>query len=178
MKLGRIYFCVFTLITSLIVACVDPGHRTSSPNIIVFLIDDAGYADFGFMDCEDLATPNIDRLAAGGMIFTDAHVSANLLAVPGAPQSEGSSSFSSSYAGDGISYKLTSQHEVQTATDAGGAFELFVEPAPEISVGGWSPGFDYTHVTVDPADPSPVTIRLPRKVRLVGGGTRLQGHVK
>lgn len=48
------------------------------PNIIVLLVDDAGYADFGFMGSKDLKTPNIDKLAAGGVIFTDAHVSATV----------------------------------------------------------------------------------------------------
>lgn len=48
------------------------------PNIVVVLIDDAGYADFGFMGSQDLKTPNIDRLAASGVVFTDAHVSATV----------------------------------------------------------------------------------------------------
>ena len=48
------------------------------PNIIVLLIDDAGYTDFGFMGSKDLKTPNIDKLAASGVVFTDAHVSATV----------------------------------------------------------------------------------------------------
>lgn len=48
------------------------------PNIIVLLVDDAGYADFGFMGSKDLKTPNIDKLAASGVVFTDAHVSATV----------------------------------------------------------------------------------------------------
>ena len=80
MKSAGFCFYVFTIVISLHVGCVDPSLSTSNPNIIVFLIDDAGYADFGFMGCEDLATPNIDRLAEGGMIFTDAHVSASVCA--------------------------------------------------------------------------------------------------
>lgn len=51
---------------------------TSKPNIIIILIDDAGYADFGFMGCKDLQTPNIDILASNSVIFTDAHVSATV----------------------------------------------------------------------------------------------------
>ncbi|MBP8793272.1 MAG: sulfatase-like hydrolase/transferase [Lutibacter sp.] len=52
----------------------------SKPNVIVILIDDAGYADFGFMGCKDLETPNIDKLAASGTILTDAHVTATVCA--------------------------------------------------------------------------------------------------
>lgn len=48
------------------------------PNVIVLLIDDAGYADFGFAGSEDLKTPNIDQLANDGVVFSDAHVSASV----------------------------------------------------------------------------------------------------
>jgi arylsulfatase A-like enzyme len=46
-------------------------------NILVILADDAGYADFGFMG-SDLPTPNIDKLANSGVVFTDAHVTASV----------------------------------------------------------------------------------------------------
>ena len=48
------------------------------PNILVILVDDAGYNDFGFMACPDIPTPNIDRLAGLGTVFTDAHVTATV----------------------------------------------------------------------------------------------------
>ncbi len=50
------------------------------PNVIVILVDDAGYIDFGFMGSEDMETPRIDELAASGTVFTDAHVSATVCA--------------------------------------------------------------------------------------------------
>ncbi len=50
------------------------------PNVIIILADDAGYIDFGFMGSEDLQTPEIDKLAESGVIFTDAHVSATVCA--------------------------------------------------------------------------------------------------
>jgi arylsulfatase A-like enzyme len=50
------------------------------PNVIIMLIDDAGYADFGFMGCKDLPTPHIDALARDGVILTDGHVSASVCA--------------------------------------------------------------------------------------------------
>jgi arylsulfatase A-like enzyme len=72
-----------TLMIALLVlalsACKEE-KQTGPPNIIILLVDDAGYADFGFMGSEDLQTPNLDELAAGGMIFTDAHVSATVCA--------------------------------------------------------------------------------------------------
>ncbi|MEN1678344.1 MAG: sulfatase-like hydrolase/transferase [Planctomycetota bacterium] len=45
------------------------------PNVLVIVLDDAGYHDFGFMGNALMATPNIDRLAASGMVFLDAHLS-------------------------------------------------------------------------------------------------------
>lgn len=50
------------------------------PNVIVILVDDAGFVDFGFMGSKDLETPRIDELAASGIKFTDAHVSASVCA--------------------------------------------------------------------------------------------------
>jgi arylsulfatase A-like enzyme len=52
--------------------------KSSKPNIIIMLLDDAGYADFGFMGSKDLQTPNIDKLASSAIRFTDAHVSASV----------------------------------------------------------------------------------------------------
>lgn len=52
----------------------------SKPNIIVIVADDAGYVDFGFMGSKELETPNLDKLAKNGVIFTDAHVSATVCA--------------------------------------------------------------------------------------------------
>ena len=57
-----------------------PISNLTQPNIITIIIDDAGYADFGFMGSKDLETPEIDKLAKSGVIFTDAHVSATVCA--------------------------------------------------------------------------------------------------
>lgn len=48
------------------------------PNILVILVDDAGYNDFGFMGSKEMQTPNIDKLASEGTILTDAHVAATV----------------------------------------------------------------------------------------------------
>jgi len=44
------------------------------PNIIYILCDDLGYGDIKCLNPEGkIVTPNVDKLASGGMIFTDAH---------------------------------------------------------------------------------------------------------
>jgi len=45
------------------------------PNIIIFLIDDMGYADLGSYGSE-ISTPNIDRLATQGIQFSNFHTAA------------------------------------------------------------------------------------------------------
>jgi arylsulfatase A-like enzyme len=49
---------------------------TGNPNIVIFYIDDLGYGDVGSYGATGVDTPNIDRLAANGIRFTDAHSSA------------------------------------------------------------------------------------------------------
>ena len=46
------------------------------PNILLINIDDMGWRDVGFMGSEYYETPNIDALAADGMIFTNAYATA------------------------------------------------------------------------------------------------------
>jgi len=43
------------------------------PNVIVILVDDIGVGDFGFSGGSDFPTPNIDRLARGGVIFRNGY---------------------------------------------------------------------------------------------------------
>jgi len=44
------------------------------PNIVLILADDMGYGDAGcYNDGSKIQTPNIDQLAAEGILFTDAH---------------------------------------------------------------------------------------------------------
>ena len=50
------------------------------PHVVLIVADDLGYADLGFTGVEDLATPHLDRLAAEGVVCTDAHVTAAVCA--------------------------------------------------------------------------------------------------
>jgi arylsulfatase A-like enzyme len=47
-----------------------------APNILLINIDDLGWRDVGFMGSKYYETPNLDKLAAQGMIFTNAYAAA------------------------------------------------------------------------------------------------------
>tara|TARA_R110002126_G_scaffold72364_1_gene180918 strand:+ start:102502 stop:103908 length:1407 start_codon:yes stop_codon:yes gene_type:complete len=51
------------------------ANSQKNPNIIVVLVDDLGYNDVGFNGCDDIPTPNIDKIANKGVKFTNAYVS-------------------------------------------------------------------------------------------------------
>nr|WP_226895364.1 sulfatase-like hydrolase/transferase [Luteolibacter marinus] len=55
----------------LFVAVASAARR---PNVLVILTDDQGSRDAGCYGAEDFATPNIDRLAASGVRFTQGYV--------------------------------------------------------------------------------------------------------
>ncbi|MGO4839391.1 sulfatase-like hydrolase/transferase, partial [Rhizobiaceae sp. 2RAB30] len=49
------------------------NHKQLKPNILVVLLDDTGWADFGCFGSE-IRTPVIDRLAGRGLRYTNFHV--------------------------------------------------------------------------------------------------------
>lgn len=67
---------------ALILACTFTAcsrESNSLPNIIIIYADDMGYGD---LNCQNenskIPTPNLDRLASEGMLFTDAHSSSGI----------------------------------------------------------------------------------------------------
>lgn len=57
------------------------GAESRPPNVVLFLVDDMGWMDCGAYGSRYYETPNIDRLAERGVLFTDAY-SANPLCSP------------------------------------------------------------------------------------------------
>lgn len=52
----------------------------TKPNIVVLVIDDAGYADFGFQGSSLMETPNLDQLKSEGTYFSQAYVTNSVCA--------------------------------------------------------------------------------------------------
>ncbi|UCE46883.1 MAG: arylsulfatase [Phycisphaerales bacterium] len=70
--------------SSLLPSCAGVGQmsgaRENRPNIIFILADDLGYGDLGCYGQQEIATPNIDRIAAEGMRFTDHYAGSTVCA--------------------------------------------------------------------------------------------------
>lgn len=49
-----------------------------SPNVVMIISDDHGWADYGFMGHTQVRTPHIDRLAAEGLLFRRGYVPSSL----------------------------------------------------------------------------------------------------
>ena len=62
-------------------ACGSGDVAEVPPNIVVIFIDDLGYAEPGCYGQQWIKTPNIDRLAAEGIRFTQ-HYSGNAVCAP------------------------------------------------------------------------------------------------
>src|SRR3954469_7563467 len=66
-----------TLLAVLAAALPGPAvtaGEAARPNIILIISDDHAWTDYSFMGNKDVRTPNIDRLAAGGLTFTRGYV--------------------------------------------------------------------------------------------------------
>lgn len=63
------------LIASMATICLAPAFAADGkkPNVIVILADDVGYGDLSCYGAKQIKTPNLDRLAAEGLRFTDGH---------------------------------------------------------------------------------------------------------
>ena len=63
-------------VVALLVGASENAHAADAPNVIIIYTDDQGYGDVSCLNPESkFQTPNLDRLAAEGMTFTDAHSS-------------------------------------------------------------------------------------------------------
>ncbi len=71
----------FLIATTWLVACLvtlptESRAANRQPNFVFILMDDMGWRDFGFMGNAFVETPNIDRLAKQGLVFTQSYSAA------------------------------------------------------------------------------------------------------
>jgi arylsulfatase A-like enzyme len=73
-------FIFFSLFVLSIIANTSALADANQPSIIFILADDLGYGDLGCYGQKQIKTPNLNRMAADGMRFTDAYAGATVCA--------------------------------------------------------------------------------------------------
>ncbi|HEX4613475.1 MAG TPA: sulfatase-like hydrolase/transferase, partial [Urbifossiella sp.] len=70
--------CRLSALVALVLTAAPAGADTPTrpPNVVFILADDVGYGDLGCYGATRIPTPHLDRLAKGGLRFTDAHAPA------------------------------------------------------------------------------------------------------
>jgi len=66
------------LLASIITLCLPARAEYTPPNIVILFADDLGINDLGCFGRKDQHTPNLDRLAAEGVRFTQAYAAASV----------------------------------------------------------------------------------------------------
>ncbi|MGI9239592.1 MAG: sulfatase family protein [Verrucomicrobiales bacterium] len=64
------------LLLPLALAIAPLSNAADKPNVVIIYGDDVGYGDLGVYGSKMIPTPNLDKLAAEGLRFTDGHCSA------------------------------------------------------------------------------------------------------
>src|SRR6266536_444667 len=72
----RTFNSMITRAAALIAWQMPMPAATARPNIIMLFADDLGWGDLGCYGHPTIRTPNLDRMAAAGMRFTDFYVAA------------------------------------------------------------------------------------------------------
>ncbi|GAT33013.1 arylsulfatase A [Terrimicrobium sacchariphilum] len=75
-RLGQLSCLALVLLTLLALSSWKANAAEPLPNIVLINADDLGLGDVSCYGAKALSTPNLDRLAAGGLRFTDGHASA------------------------------------------------------------------------------------------------------
>ena len=75
---NTILFIALILVVS---GCNQSEKTQEKPNIIYILADDLGYGDLGCYGQTEIKTPNLDQMAAEGIMFTQ-HYAGNTVCAP------------------------------------------------------------------------------------------------
>ena len=70
----RYFFSSFLLMCGSV--CASAADKSSTPNVVLIYADDIGFGDLSCNGASTVRTPNVERLARGGINFTNAHSAA------------------------------------------------------------------------------------------------------
>ncbi|MDA0832442.1 MAG: sulfatase [Planctomycetota bacterium] len=66
------------VLCSVVMSAETLSAADSPPNVVFIISDDQGYTDYGFLGNNDVATPNIDKLAAQSLVYRRGFVTTSL----------------------------------------------------------------------------------------------------
>ena len=72
---------LFIVMLAILFGCRQSTTEESLPNFVYIIADDLGYGDLSCLGQEKFSTPNLDRLASEGMLFTQ-HYSGSTVCAP------------------------------------------------------------------------------------------------
>ena len=72
------YLFLYSLITSLIIISCQTSAEVKKPNILIIYVDDLGVSDLGYTGSTFYESPNIDRLASKGTVFTQGYANSRV----------------------------------------------------------------------------------------------------
>src|SRR5438067_388543 len=76
----RLALAAVAVVLGTLTGAARPAAADHKPNIVFVLADDLGYGDLGCYGQAKIKTPNIDRLAAGGVRFTQSYAGSTVCA--------------------------------------------------------------------------------------------------
>jgi len=144
-------------------AAATQAAATSPPNIVFILADDLGYGEVSFNGQTRYATPNIDRLAREGIVFTD-HYAGSTICAPSrntlmTGQHTGHTAVRNNFVGGGndggrVSLKTTDVTIAERLRSAGYTTALIGKwglGEPETPAAPWLRGWDFFYGFVNQA---------------------------
>ncbi|MEN0052403.1 MAG: arylsulfatase [Mucilaginibacter sp.] len=69
----RVLYLLLYYIPAFLSVHLNASAQQQKPNVIIIYTDDLGYGDISCYGAKNVNTPNIDRIAANGLLFTNAH---------------------------------------------------------------------------------------------------------
>jgi len=76
-KLMKVFNLIKVAVITLFIFATGFVSAAKTPNVIIIYGDDVGIGDLGVYGAKMIPTPNLDKLASGGLLFTDGHCPAS-----------------------------------------------------------------------------------------------------
>lgn len=107
---GNFDVWLFCFVVFLLWLPVSSAQATRLPNIVIIFADDLGYGDLSCYGHPSIPTPNLDRMAAEGMRFTDFYAAASVCTPSRAALLTGRLPIRSGMAGSAEAHVLLTRH--------------------------------------------------------------------